>query len=339
VDAWHEQQGARIEGEVVVDYGDAAAEARALREGAGLYERHGWSLRRWTGDKRVTFLHNYITQEVRREPGQGAYGCVLNVKGGTVGDLWVALREDDLLAWCSPRAEQPLYKHLKRYAIFDKVKMEDAAQERALLSVAGPQALALVEGVIPGELPQGPLDHRTIEGFGELVVVRDDWLDVPGVTLIVTRARAGELVEELCAAGVRPVGQRALEGLRVERGVPLYGVDISEKTIPVEAGLEAKAIDYDKGCYTGQEVIVRIKHRGKVNRRLVGLRLPAEAEVGAALFSGEKEVGTLTSAVPAEGGARGLTILHRKYEVGAELRLGSAEGPAAEVVELPFSAS
>lgn len=338
MDAWHEQRGARIEGEVVGDYGDPAAEAAALREGAGLYERHGWSLRRWTGEKRVTFLHNYITQEVRREPGQGAYGCVLTVKGGTVGDLWIALRKEDLLAWCAPQAEQPLYKHLKRYAIFDKVKMTDLGAERALLSVAGPRALELAGGVV-GELPAGALDHRTLEAFGGLVVVRDDWLDVPGLTLIVAREQAGELAGELCAAGVQPVGQRALEALRVERGVPLYGVDMSEKTIPVEAGLEAKAIDYDKGCYTGQEVIVRIKHRGKVNRRLVGLRLPAEAEVGAPLFVGEKEVATLTSAVPVEGGARGLTILHRKYVAGAELQLGSAQGPSAEIVELPFSAS
>lgn len=339
MDAWHEQQGARIEGEVVVDYGDPAGEARALRDGAGLYERHGWALRRWTGEKRVTFLHNYITQEVRREPGQGAYGCVLTVKGGTVGDLWVALREDDLLAWCAPQASQPLYKHLKRYAIFDKVKMEDVSAERALLSVAGPRGLEVVASVIPGELPAGGLEHRTLAEFGELVVVRDDWLNAPGVTLIVSRAQAGELAQRLREAGARPVGQDALEGLRVQQGVPLYGVDMSEKTIPVEAGLESKAIDYDKGCYTGQEVIVRIKHRGKVNRRLVGIQLSGAAAAGAPLFAGEKEVGTLTSAVPVEGGARGLSILHRKYEVGAELRLGGAEGPAALVVELPFSSS
>jgi folate-binding protein YgfZ len=306
-------------------------QVEALRQGVGMWEREGWHVRRWTGEKRVSFLHKYCTQEVRREPGQGAYGCVLTVKGGTKADLWVLLREDDLLAVCAPDAEEGLYKHLRRYALFDKIAMHKQAS--VVFSVWGPRAADSLQAVVPGDLPANSLDHLTLDSG--LVVVRNDWVVEPGYDLIVAADQRDEVRTRLLAAGALPVEGEAVDTLRLEAGVPLYGPDMGEKTIPVEVGLEARAISYDKGCYIGQEVIVRIKHRGKVNRRL---RVLSFAEppppLPAPLHVGEKEVSLLTSASrSSRGGWVGLAVVHRKYEAGTTLDLG---GQAATLHEAPL---
>ncbi|MGE0711121.1 MAG: folate-binding protein YgfZ [Planctomycetota bacterium] len=317
---------------------DVAAQQRAFREGAAVWERRGWQLRRWSGEKRLDFLHKYCTQEVRRPAGEGAYGCVLTVKGGTVGDLWALVRQDDLLVLCAPAAAEGLYAHLGRYARFDRVVMDDLSAEWRVLSVSGPRSGVVVAAATGASLPAGQLQHAAL---GEGVLVRDDWLGAEGYDLIVAAAEAGGRLAALLAAGATEAADEALAAARIEAGVPLYGVDMDEGTIPVEAGLEERAIAYDKGCYTGQEVIVRIKHRGKVNRHLRGLLLP-EGELPATplpLFSGEKEVGPLTSAARSArlGRPVGLAILHRKYEPGTTLALGAPDGPPAEIAALPLA--
>lgn len=319
-------------------FGDPAAEAAALSAGCALWPRQGWCLHTLEGERRVDFLHDYLTQEVRREVGQGAYGCLLTVKGGLMGDLWVLLREADLLLLSAPDAGPSAVKHLKRYALLARVRVVERS-ELVALSLIGPEAPACA-ALLGASLPEADLDHVTWTRAGvELTLCRNEWLGVPGYDLIAPRSAAEALADELVAGGALLVGEDALTARRVATGLPLYGVDMHEKTLPLEAGLEERAISYSKGCYTGQEVVVRIKHRGKINRLLRGVSLGAlPSELPQALFTPEgKEVSQLTSATPAGDGARGLAVIHRKYEVGSELRLGSPEGPAVGICELPFA--
>lgn len=317
-------------------FGDLAAEAAAVREGCALWTRPGWHLHALRGEKRIEFLHSYITQEVRRDPGQATYGCLLTVKGGLVADLWTLICEDELLLLSAPLAGPSAIKHLKRYALLARVAVADLAEELSVLTLLGPKAEEVASSL--GALPAGDLEHLTREGEPALRILRNDWLQVPGYDLLVPAGQAPQLAERLRAAGATLVGEAAVRAQRVAVGVPIYGVDMQEKTLPLEAGLEERAISYDKGCYTGQEVVVRIKHRGKINRHLRGLRLDAlPSELPQPLFNeAGKEVSALTSAVEAPEGARGLAIVHRKYPPGTKLHLGSSEGPPVEVLELPF---
>ncbi len=325
---------------------DEATEYTALREGAGVWVRDAWHLRRVTGADRLEFLHKYCTQEVRVEPGQGVYGCVLTIKGAMLGDLWVFVREDDLLIVTPPAATAGLFKHLSRYALFDKVSLDDVSSERLLISVWGPKARTALDALgVPSPAGDAQLMHCTGEWEGgELLVARNDFAGLPGWDLIAPSEQAVSLLDALSNASARPVSDAVVEQLRVEAGVPLFGSDLGESTIPLEAGLGDRAISFDKGCYMGQEVIARISHRGRPARHLCGVRFPAATEAKSLplpmpLLVGEKEVGQLTSCVhsPRLDALIGLATIRRKHvEPGTELKAGS-QGPLATVCELPFS--
>jgi folate-binding protein YgfZ len=167
-----------------------------------------------------------------------------------------------------------------------------------------------------------------------------------GFDLFVAADAAGALWDALAAAGARPAGFGVIETLRIEAGRPRFGADLTEDVIPTEAfeeaGLMERAISFTKGCYTGQEVIIRIAHRGHVNKHLRGLLLgdaPAPAP-GTRLVNAEtgKDVGSLTSVAhsPMLGQAVALGYVRREVEPGAIVHLGTPDGPAATVVRLPF---
>ncbi|MBX3472482.1 MAG: folate-binding protein YgfZ [Planctomycetes bacterium] len=323
-------------------YGDEAAEYAALREGAGLWDAGAWGVFRFAGPSRLSFLHKYCTQDVKDlAPGAGAYGCCLTVKGGMVTDLRALAREDDALVLVTPAGRAPLPQHLTKFALFDKVTIAPA-DDLTLLGLHGPRAAAVAAAALGAPAPEGPpWTHAAVPWSGGPVQVAVAPLGgVAGLHLVVARDAAPALADALVAAGARPVGSAALEQVRVEEGVPLFGVDLDERTIPIEAGLEAQAISFSKGCYLGQEVIARIAHRGHVNRVLAAVRLagdPAAAQVP--LLRDGKEVGAVTTWArsPRAGAAVGLGLLHRKHaDPGTPLEAG-AGGPTATVVTLPVS--
>jgi len=257
-----------------------------------------------------------------------------------ISDLWGYVREDDLLVVVPPTAAAAVFKHLGKFALFDKVSMDDVSGDLALLSIWGPQAGAALAAALGQEPPGEPLSNTTSRVSGhELVVARNDLVDLPGWDLIVQRAGFDAIGEALVSAGATLVSADAVEQVRVEAGLPWFGVDMDEKTIPVEAGLKERAISYDKGCYLGQEVIVRIEHRGKVNRVLVGFRIEGDEPVvvPARVFRDDKEVGEITSCVRSPRlGTIGLGILHKKHH-DATLIVEPPDGRAATVCALPFA--
>jgi aminomethyltransferase len=319
----------------------SSADYQALRQGVGLIEQPDWRVVRFEGPDRLSFLHKYCTQDVKELPaGRGAYGCCLTVKGTMVSDFWLLARADDALCVVTPAGAAALPSYLAKFALFDQVELA-VFEELTLLRLVGPAAGALLEQVTGLAAPEADLAHATLSWEG-VVLFRDDLGALPGWGLLVESSRRDAVVAALEGAGALRVGLEAAEQARVEAGRPTFGVDMTEATIPIEAGIESRAISYEKGCYIGQEVVARIAHRGHVNRHLRGFRLPGEAPlVGPTpIFDDRKQVGTITSSVrsPLLGGAPvGLGIVHRKRaEPGSQVHLGASDGEVATVVALPF---
>ena len=187
---------------------------------------------------------------------------------------------------------------------------------------------------------------------GEIVmVVRSDDYGVPGFELFLEAGLATRLSKALCDSGAVEVTAEAVEVTRVEAGRPEFGVDMDEHTIPLEAGIEDRAISLTKGCYVGQEIIIRVLHRGggRVAKHLVGLDGGSPAggiHRGERLYTGGeaggKDVGVVTSAIvsPTLGRPIGLGYVHRDHSApGSTLRVGEAaatESRAVTVVAVPF---
>lgn len=340
--------------EAVADYGDLGAESEALRSACGLIERSWASGIEILGEDRARFLSGYITCDVKDlAPGDGAYGFITNVKGRVLADPVVLALDDRLMLELPPGQIEEVSQHLSKYVIVDRVEIRPL-DDLVALSLIGPRS-AEVLGTSAELLAEAAFSHGVAEDLGPGVrLVREPafevrGLEIPAWTIWVPAGGARACVETLLeskAGGLVPVGHRAFDGLRVEVGRPLFGLDFDGDNFPQETGLEDRTVSYTKGCYLGQEVVARIHYRGGVNRHLRGLifdddatgRDNEEGPVGRAVLVAGREAGTVTSAATLGGGRRlGLAILHRKAEPGADVEIAGS-GPA-RVVALPFPAT
>jgi folate-binding protein YgfZ len=273
--------------------------------------------------------------------------AALNGKGHILAELaiyglpeaiWVDLNRDRV---------ETVTTSFDRHIIADDVVVSKIGNRVARLMVVGPRATGLVARVAGHEaaaLP--PWQHRQtqIDGVSARLIA-SRWLAMPGYDVLVPAERAGEVWDALTRAGgpdgLRPVGLAALEHLRVEAGWPWYGVDFDESHLLMEA-LTRGHVSFTKGCYIGQEVVIRIEHQGHVNKRLCGLLLSGEAlpPVGSALRLGERKMGTLTSAIFSPELRRVIALGYVRHECwapGTELDLVSGDNSAkAEVTGLPI---
>lgn len=356
----HEALGARIveaSGTVVPrGYGDPAAEYTAARETAVVVDRADLAVLRVWGRDPVKMLQGLITNDLAgAPPGHGVYGAVLTPKGRMIADLRAFVRvtaEGAEVVLLVPReALAGLAEHLRKYVPPMFAKWADISDESVVVGVYGPRSRELASDALGGELGE-----MGINGFeeGELgtepvLVTRTDETGGAGYEIVVAAAAAPALWDTLLAQGealgARPGGHGALHTLRVEAGRPRYGLDITDETIPAEAyesaGLLERAISFTKGCYTGQEVVIRIAHRGHVNRHLRGLLLDAAPVPPhrTPLFHAEtgKEVGWTTSAAvsPLMRQTIAMGYLRREVEPGHRVLVGDGRSDAV-VARLPF---
>ena len=313
------------------------AEVAAARAGVGLYDLTARELLRVTGADRVSFLHGMVTNEVKALPEGGvAYAALLTPKGAMVSDARLWKEPQALLIETEPGRGEAVRAFLDKYLISEDVELSPCP-ERALLALTGPQTAQVLQAALGiGELPAPGLSVERLYQ-GSLVRVGPSHLaGVPGADLLVPRVVLEPLYHQLLSAGAVPVGFDAWEVLRVEAGIPRFGVDLEETTIPLEANLE-RAISYNKGCYIGQEVIARATFRGQVSRKLCGLRLgSANPSHRAELHKGDKKVGFVTSVVASPTfGQIALGYVHRDHlSPGTVLEV---DGSPATVCGLPFS--
>lgn len=325
-------------------YGDPVSERNAVRSGCGVTDLSHRGRIRIAGRDRQTFLQGMVSNDTRLlEEGKGIYATFLEPKGHMRGDMTLYAFPDEYLADTEPGMAAPLVRQLDRFLIREKVTLSVEEDGTALIGVSGPQAHELLKTLLPS-LPDltTPFGCALLEWEeSALHVMRRDFTGEESYLLSLPRDQALSLWEALVQAGAIPFGQEALEILRIEAGIPVYGKDMTEEIIPLEAGIYF-GINRDKGCYIGQEIIERISSRGHTNRRLVPLRFaPGETPAsGAELLHGEKKVGTVTTAAlsPELNRPVGLGYVRREaWEPGTELRVlqEGREETTAEVLLRP----
>jgi len=297
---------------------------RLLTEDVGLVDRSERGKLALTGSDAKTFLNGQVTNDVEAlEPGAGVYAALLTNKGKMLGDLRVIDTAAELWIDTERVALQTLFDTIRRGTVGWQVELHKRTLQQALLSLVGPRAAEAVGG------PVGPEHANRVAELGgaqTLLIATDAGVDVVCATEDAAAVRA--------ALGVPEVPEAAAEVVRVEAGRPRYGIDLDDATIPEEAGLNARAVSFTKGCYVGQETVARLHYRGKPNRHLRGLRLSAPVASGTPLVLGEREVGRLASSVVSpRHGPIGLALVRREAAPGDELIAGDA---TATVVELPF---
>lgn len=313
---------------------------RLLREGAGAVDRSERGKLALTGPGALEFLNGQVTNELDGlRSGEGRYAAFLTHKGHMLGDLRVlaaggehAGEPEELLLDTERVALQALFDMIRRFRVGYDVELHKRTLERGLVSVIGPhahraagtEALAAAE-----EHANAPVQ---IGGVAALAIRTDG-----GVDLLCDASQTSALLAALARREAPQVDQDAAEALRIERGRPRYGRDIDDGVIPQEAGLNERAVSFTKGCYVGQETVARLFYRGRPNRHLRGLLLPARACGGEELRSGERVVGRIgSSAVSPVFGPIALALVRREVEPGGRVLVGGQDAEA-EVVELPFA--
>ncbi len=340
--------GERSGREVVLHHGDGAAEYQAAREGVALVDLSYRDALRITGEDRVSFFHGMNTQDIKGlATWQSAYATLVTVKGAMVADARVLVRADDLVVDLESGTFEPVRDFLDRHLISEDAELHDGHGDVGVLGLVGPGALGLVHKAFSAEVQRAPDKDGRRMGFvppavdweGDKVALLVSQHSRDGVDLLVPRAKLGALWAHLTAQGARPAGLQSLEPVRVEDGLPRFGTDLLETTIPLEAEL-THAISYNKGCYVGQEVIARATYRGQMNKKLVGLRFGGngDAAPGVELRVEGKKVGFVTSVVrsPALGETVGLGYVHRAHLApGTKVTVGETP-EVATVSELPL---
>lgn len=302
----------------------------ALREAAGYLDRSDRGMLLVRGSDGAELLQGQLTNDIEAlGPDQGCYAALLDRKGRVQADMRVLrLSSGDIWLDTEPQAAAVVARHLGMYRVGLEVKLEDVRESWAITSLIGPRAgEASGAGSLRPEHAQRRLER---DGLEPLAVATD-----LGVDLITRTADAPALRDLLGASGAVGVSEAAAEIVRVESGRPRFGKEMSERTIPAEAGINERAVSFTKGCYIGQETVARLHYKGKPNRHLRGLRLAEPASDGDVVRLGERELGTVGTAIvsPAHGPIA-LAILRREAEPGDEVVVGDTID--AEVVEPVF---
>jgi len=318
----------------------------ALRSGAGLVDRSHLGRLLVTGADRRSYLQGLLTNDIEAlTPGTGCYAALLTAQGRMIADMRVVELGDRILIDLPAEVTEPVRAHLDRFVFSEDVQVRDVSVEQAEIGLYGPNAAVVGTQVLH---PANSIDalslfsvaRGTFQG-AEVLIVRSDEAGVPGYDLIVDGTLAASLTRALHDAGAIDVDAESAEAVRVEAGRPRFGRDMDSDTIPLEAGIEDRAISRTKGCYVGQEVIIRVLDRGhgRVVRHLVGLSFDDSTDPvqpGSRISAGEREIGRVTSVVnsPALGKTIALGYVHRDFtSPGTRLTVG---GSSATVASLPF---
>jgi folate-binding protein YgfZ len=304
---------------------------RTITEACGVLDRSERGKLALSGTDAKRFLQGQVSNDVEGlAAGSGCYAAFLTPKGKMLGDLRILDTGEELLLDTERIALQELFNMIRRFSVGYQVELHKRTLERGLLSLIGPAAGGVVDDRALAEAEHA---HAVVEigGVGARAIRTD-----LGFDLLCGAADTDRLSAALELAGAARVSADAVECLRIERGRPRYGVELDDTVIPQEAGLNARAVSFTKGCYVGQETVARLYYRGKPNRHLRGLRCAAPVLSGDQIWHGEREVGRIGSTtVSPRLGPIALALLRREAAPEASVTVG-ADAVSATVTELPF---
>jgi folate-binding protein YgfZ len=316
-------------------FGDAAAEYRSARDAVVLIDKNYRAYLSFTGPDRVRYLNAILTNNVTDlAVGHGIVSLLLNPQGHILAEIETHAFPDRLLCVSYAMIRERLIEWLDKYIIMDDVTLTDETPRYGTLAIEGPKAAALVKEVCRADL----LKYEELSSHGAKVGSIPCWITrrslgtVPGAEFFAPSEKLAELWQVLLDAvrwhGGAPMGYAALSATRLAQGVPWFGYDFGEKQIPHEAGLQDSHISYTKGCYTGQEIVERVRSRGQVNRQRAQLLFSGDAvpEPETLLTLDGKEVGYVTRAARIWDPPRILGMGYVRKEAhapGAVLQCGS----------------
>ena len=333
----------------------------AARAVAAIGQRGARGWLRVEGADAVSFLHGVLTNDIASlQVGQWCYAAYLTPQGRMVSDMRVLRRDADLALETEPQVAEKLAARFDASIFTEQVQIapgeawsggspgggQRVSEGAASIVVCGPAAREALASVIGGDAavrPIQPHEFLDVDRYGKrLVLIGHEDFGIPAVDALGSASACEALARDLREADAQPLGAMAMEALRIEAGTPRFGVDMTGDTIPLEAGIEGRAISMTKGCYVGQELIIRILHRGhgRVARRLAGLMVDGTLvpPAGSLLSADGREVGTITSAAfsPRLGRAIALGYLQRDFVGDGTAVTILPAGTPATVTSLPF---
>lgn len=333
---------------VPASYGSVSAEYAAVREdgAGGLIDLSSRARIEVSGAEAVQFLNGLVTNDMKTlADGKWMLAAFPTPQGRLISSTRVLRRGDAFLFDTESVSHAPLFKTLERFTLAGDFRVADRTAALAHLSIQGARAAAIVGQVLGQEAASVERWHVITIPWKDtsLSILRATHTAEDGFDLFVDASQALFLWDALTLNGARPVGFDALEILRIEAGLPRYGVDMDETNIVTEAGLD-EAVSYTKGCYTGQEIIARIHWRGHVAKKLTGLLFNEEGNVerAAKIMAAEdgKEIGRITSSAFSPRLKRTIALGYVKYDYlapGTRARVAAEdEEREAVVTELPF---
>jgi aminomethyltransferase len=340
----HESHGATFTergGRRVADhYGRPERVHRAVRNVVGTIEM-GYGVLEVTGDDRVDFVDNAVSNRVPEADGQGVYALLLDPQGGIETELYVYNADEKLLCFVPPGTAADLAAAWSEKTFIQDVEVRAASDDFGVFGVHGPKATEKIASVLTGpSSPDRPLSfvRGTLGDWGVTVLRTDDLTGEEGYEVICAAGDAPDVFDALVNHGLNaaPFGYRTLEYLLLEAGTPLFETEL-EGTVPNVLGLR-NALDFEKGCYVGQEVVSKIENRGQPSRQLVGLRPDAVPEPGAAVFAGDEHVGEVTRGdhSPSLEAPIALALVEYGLDAGDVSVRIDGEDVDADLVELPF---
>lgn len=317
-------------------FSDFEKEYRAAREAAALFDTNWHVILALTGRDRVKYLHAIASNNIQAlADGSGTLALLLTPQGRILAELEIYALPEKLLVLSHASQRERTVATLKKYVIGSQVKIDDLTDQMGSLALESPRAAAVIEEVTAvklADLAEMSIREITMEG-NPCYLLRRSHFGQLGAEFITSRgalpALWSRLLTSVRARGGEPMGMAALNALRLEAGIPWFPADFNDSMIPHEAALEDTHISFNKGCYTGQEIVERVRSRGHVNRKRVWLQFSTAQPPapGTKLRAGEAEIGFVTSAAfsPAAGVAIGMGYVRREqFAPGTTIELDGA---------------
>ena len=332
---------------IAARYADPQAEFESLRNRCGIYDLGFRGRISLTGADHVRWLNGMVTNNIRDlATGHGAYAFLLNPQGRILGDMYVYNRGEALIVETDRSQVEKIIATFDHYIIMDDVAVAEVSAQQTTLGLAGPRARAILNlaGIeVPNLQALQMIAPRCNCDCGclECTVVRGEDAPQESYELWLAPKDVYKTWQALLAAGATPVGSAALEMQRIVAGIPLYGVDIRDRDLPQETE-QMRALNFNKGCYVGQEIVERIRSRGSVHRKFTGFVLDGAAAVAAGdkIVADEMDVGEITSAASlrTHPGERTVALGYIRRELGMPGREVSIGAVKARVIALPMDA-
>lgn len=322
------------------------SEYTAVRDGgAGLFDQSSRGRILVSGSEAVMFLNGLITNDMKTlAVNSWMAAAFANVQGRLLAAVGIAHREDGFLIDTESATRETVITLLDRFTLAGDFRLQDLTDETAMFSVQGRTASEIISRVFGAEAASVERQKTVNAQFGDATVnvIRATHTAEDGFDVLIEANNSSKLSDALMASGATPISNVTFETLRIEAGVPLYGIDMDENNVVTETNMD-DAVSFTKGCYLGQEIIVRIKHRGHVAKKLSGVVLDGSTPVprNSKIMSSEgKEIGRVTSSAFSPRLDRAIALGYLKYDylaAGTEVKVAAPESETnATVADLPF---